>query len=187
MSAVLEVPVERHRLTRAQYETMIEAGVFGPEEKLELLDGELIDMAPQKSRHATATTLLARELAVAFGEDYFVRVQLPFNLDRRSVPEPDIAVVPGAPRDYTNEHPSHAALIVEVADSSLAYDRIRKYAAYGRAGVPEYWILDLNAAALEIHRVPDGDGYREKRVLKAGEHVTPEAETRAIPVADLLP
>jgi Uma2 family endonuclease len=187
MSTALEVPVERHRLTRAQYETMIDAGVFGPEEKLELLDGELIDMVPQKSRHATATTLLARELASVFGDGYFVRVQLPFNLDQRSVPEPDIAVVPGVPRDYTDEHPSRAALIVEVADSSLAYDRMRKYAAYGRAGVPEYWILNLNAQALEVHTRPDVEGYQEKRVLRAGDSVTPGAAPSAIPVADLLP
>lgn len=187
MSAVLEVPVERHRLTRAQYETMIDAGVFGPEEKLELLDGELIEMAPQKSRHATATTLTAQALARAFGEAYFVRVQLPFNLDPRSVPEPDIAVVPGTPRDYSQEHPSRAALIVEVADSSLAYDRIRKYAAYGRAGVPEYWLLNLNAQTLEVYRLPDSDGYREKRVYQSGDSIAAVAASKAIPVADLLP
>lgn len=187
MSAVLDVPVERHRLTRAQYETMIDAGVFGPEDRLELLDGELIEMAPQGTRHATAVRLLENALREAYGRGFDVRSQLPINLDQRSVPEPDIAVVPGAPRDYSDAHPSRAALIVEVAESSLAYDRLRKYAAYGRAGVPEYWILNLNAQALEVHRRPDVDGYQEKRVYQAGDSVTPEAASTPIQVADLLP
>lgn len=187
MSAVLEVPFEHHRLTRAQYELMIDAGVFGPEEKLELLDGELIDMAPQKSRHATAVTLLADVLRKAFGDAHTVRVQLPFNLDDRSVPEPDIAVVPGLPRDYKDAHPGRAALIVEVADPSLAYDRIRKHAAYARAGVPEYWILNLNGQSLEVHRRPDVDGYQEKRVLKSGEGIAPLSAHADLAVADILP
>ncbi len=137
MSAVLEVP--RHRFSRVQYERMTEAGVFGPEDRLELLDGEIIDMPPQKSRHATAVTLVAEALRTIFGPGATVRVQLPFCLDDRSEPEPDVAVVPGNPRDYRDAHPSRALLVCEVSDTTLAYDRGRKLAAYARAGIPEYW------------------------------------------------
>jgi Uma2 family endonuclease len=108
-------------------------------------------------------------------------------LDERSEPEPDIAVVPGGPRDYRDAHPSHAVLVVEVADVSLAYDRIRKLAAYARAGIPEYWILDLNAENLEVCRRPMGEAYGERRILQAPDRVAPLAGTGDLTVADILP
>ena len=167
---------------------MVAAGVFGPEDRLELLDGEIIDMAPQKSRHATAITLLANTLATVSGPDQTVRVQLPLALDDRSEPEPDIAVVPGSPRDYRDAHPTTALLIVEVADASLAYDRVRKLAAYARAGIPEYWILDLNGETLEVCREPIGDTYGDRRILKRGDRLAPLAGNGAdFEVADILP
>ncbi len=188
MNAVLNLPMEQHRFSRAQYEQMIDAGVFGPEDRLELLDGEIIDMAPQKSRHATAIRLLEEALRTAFGKGFDVRVQLPLNLDDRSEPEPDLAVVAGSPRDYRDAHPETALLIVEVAETSLAYDRIRKLAAYARAGIPEYWILDLAGEALEVCRHPERDVYAERRILKAGERIAPMAAPGCeVAVADLLP
>ena len=187
MSAVLEHPLRLHRFTRAQYEQMVQAGVFTPEDRLELLDGELIDMAPQKSRHTTAVTLLAEALRGVFAAGYTVRIQMPLALDERSEPEPDIAIVPGSPRDYRDAHPSRAVLVVEVADVSLAYDRTRKLAAYARAGIPEYWILDLNAENLEVCRRPMGEAYGERRILLGEERVAPLAANGDIAVADILP
>lgn len=188
MSAVLETSLRHHRFSRAQYEQMVEAGVFGPEDRLELLDGEIIDMAPQQSRHATAVRLLEEGLRGLFAQGYDIRSQLPLNLDERSVPEPDIAVVAGSPRDYRDAHPATAVLIVEVADSTLAYDRIRKLAAYARAGIGEYWILDLNGACLEVCRRPEGDTYGERRILKGADRVAPLGGTGGdIAVADVLP
>jgi Uma2 family endonuclease len=187
MSAILDQPLRQHRFTRAQYEQMVEVGVFTPEDRLELIDGELIDMAPQKSRHATAVTLLAETLRSVFAGEFTVRIQLPLALDERSEPEPDIAVVPGGPRDYRDAHPSHAVLVVEVADVSLAYDRTRKLAAYARAGIPEYWILDLNAENLEVCRRPMGEAYGERRILQAPDRVAPLAGTGDLTVADILP
>jgi len=108
-------------------------------------------------------------LKTAFGQGYDARAQLSFNLDERYQPEPDIAVVLGSPRDYRDAHPTQAALIVAVADTTLAYDRIRKLAAYARAGVPEYWILDVNSESLEVCRYPAGDPYGERRILTARE------------------
>jgi len=167
---------------------MVAAGVFGPEDRLELLDGEIIDMAPQKSRHATAIRLLEETLKGCFGTGHDTRAQLPLALNANSEPEPDIAVVPGSPRDYRDAHPTTALLIVEVADASLAYDRVRKLAAYARAGIPEYWILDLNGETLEVCRHPLGDTYGERRILKRGDRVAPLAGSGAdFEVADILP
>jgi len=186
MSAVLDPP--RHRFSRAQYELMVESGIFGPEDRLELLEGEIIDMAPQKSRHATAVTLLTDALKPVFATDHTVRAQLPFSLNNHSQPEPDIAVVPGAPRDYRDAHPTRALLIVEVADTTLAYDRGRKLAAYARAGIPEFWILDLNGETLEICSRPEQGGYAQRQVLARGEQVIPGAGNgAAVTVEALLP
>lgn len=186
MSAVLELT--RHRFSRTQYDRMVDAGVFGTDDRLELLDGEIIDMAPQKCRHATAVTLVADALRAIFGPGFTVRVQLPINLDDRSAPEPDVAVVPGKPRDYRDAHPTRALLICEVADTTLAYDRGRKLAAYARAGIAEYWILDLTGETLEACRRPESGGYTDRRVMPADGQVTPLAvSAQNILVRELLP
>jgi Uma2 family endonuclease len=186
MSAVLDLP--RHRFSREQYERRVDAGVFGPEDRPELLNGEIIDMPPQKSRHATAVTLVSDVLRTVFGPGATVRLQLPFSLDDHSQPEPDVAVVPGNPRDYTDAHPDRAVLICEVSDTTLSYDRGHKLAAYAQAGIPEYWILDLTAETLEIYRMPHGNGYEERRVMHAQDHIAPlSGSGQDFPVRDLLP
>lgn len=186
MSAVLDPP--RHRFSRAQYDLMVASGIFGPEDRLELLEGEIIDMVPQNSRHATAVTLLTDALKPVFATGHTVRAQLPFSLDDHSQPEPDIAVVPGAPRDYRDAHPTRAVLIVEVADTTLAYDRGRKLAAYARAGIPEFWILDLTGETLEVCRRPEQGGYAQRQVLARGARMIPGAGNGpAVAVEDLLP
>lgn len=177
-----------HPLSRRQFERMVDAGVFGPEDRIELLNGEILDMAPQKSRHATAVTLVGDALRGIFGADVTIRSQLPFALDGRSEPEPDVAVVPGHARDYRDAHPAQALLICEVADTTLTYDRGRKLAAYAGAGIAEYWILDLNAERLEVYRQPRAGGYALASIKQADEPVAPIGhETPAILVRDLLP
>lgn len=187
MDAVLEV--SRHRFSRAQFERMVEADVFGALDRLELLDGEIIDMAPQKSRHATAVTLVGDALrAVLSDQGVTVRVQLPLVLDDHSEPESDLAVVPGVPRDYRDAHPSRALLVCEVSDSTLAYDRGRKLAAYARAGIPEYWVLDLNAERLEVFRRPESGSYALVSTLGADDRVSPlVCPSASIRVGELLP
>jgi len=108
-----------HRWTRAKYDRMVETGVFQPEARLELLDGEIIEMSPQKSPHATAVNLIAEALRGGFGTGFYVRGQMPLTLDDNSEPEPDVAVIKGNIRDYADHHPSSAVLIVEVADTTL--------------------------------------------------------------------
>lgn len=185
MNAILEMP--RHRFSREQYEHMVETDIFGPNDRLELLDGEIIDMAPQKSRHATAIALLHQAFQNTFGLGYYIRTQLPLRLDDYSEPEPDIAVVTGNPRDYRDAHPDTAVLIVEVSESTLAYDRTRKLAAYARAGIPEYWILDLTAERLEVCRRPENSGYAERSFIGAEESIEPLSAGKSVAVRDLLP
>jgi len=187
MEALLKLP--RHRFSRAQFERMVEADVFGALDRLELLDGEIIDMAPQKSRHATAVTLVGDALrAVLRDQGVTVRVQLPLVLDDHSEPEPDVAIVPGGARDYRDAHPSRALLVCEVSDSTLAYDRGRKFAAYARAGIPEYWVLDLNAERLEVFRRPEQGGYALGSTLGADDRVSPlVCPSASIRVGELLP
>ena len=147
-------------------------------------------MAPQYASHTTACLLVANYLVDVFRENHVVRSQFPLALDDRSEPEPDLAVVRGRLRDYSDHHPSASdtVLLVEVSDSSLDYDRTDKLAAYARGGIPEYWILNLVDRVLEVYRKPAGDSYGEKRTLGADDPVAPlGCEDQAVSVADLLP
>ncbi|RMH56879.1 MAG: Uma2 family endonuclease [Bacteroidetes bacterium] len=181
-------PVRPHRWTRAAYDRMIEAGVFRPEDRVQLIDGEIVAMRPQGSQHATTIRLVEEALRAAFGDGYDVRPQLPLALGDFSEPGPDVAVVQGTPRDYVDAHPSEALLVVEVADATLRLDRTEKLRLYALHGMPEYWIVNLIDRVLEVHREPIGEAYRLKTSHAAGEAVAPAARPGAsIPVADLLP
>ncbi len=167
---------------------MIAAGVFHPQARLELIDGEIINMTPQGTLHATTIQLVEDLLRSNFATGYSVRVQMPLALDDNSEPEPDLAVVTGSPRDYRDAHPSSAVLIVEVADATLAFDRETKKRVYARNGIPEYWILNLVDQKLEAYRQPEGEDYTHKQVIAAGAQVSPLAAPGAgIPVAELFP
>jgi len=194
MASLIDVPVKTRRWRRVEYDRLVELGMFEGE-RLELLDGLLVVREPQYSPHATTVGLVGDVLGVAFGAGWHVRSQLPLALDDDSEPEPDAAVVAGARRDYVNAHPSTAALIVEVADSSLRLDRRFKSRLYARAGLAEYWIVNIVDGVLEVHREPyreaderDGWRYRSIEVLRPPAMVTPLAAPHArIAVADLLP
>ena len=182
------------RWTRAEYERLVELGVFRPGERLELLDGTLVVREPQHAPHAMGIRAVEEALRGVFGTGWDVRVQMPIALDEHSEPEPDVAVVPGSFRDYPHEHPSRPVLVVEVADTTLAVDR-RKGGLYARAHVPEYWIANLSDGLLEAHRQPVyfassrfGWRYGDVRHLGRTELIAPLAvpETR-IAVRDLVP
>jgi Uma2 family endonuclease len=182
------IPPHAHRWTRAEYEHIVDVGGFSPGARLELLDGEIIDMSPQKSLHASTADLIEAVLRACCPDDAYVRSQKPLALDDLSEPEPDIAIVPGTAHDYRHHHPTTALLIVEVADSSLDFDRRRKAPAYARNGIPEYWIINLRDRAIEVHREPAGDAYQRLSTLTASQRISPlAAPDCAIAVADLLP
>ena len=181
--------IQLKRWTREQYDTMVAQGILGPESHVQLLDGEIIQMAPQRPLHSTAIRLVADALRGILPPGYHVREQAPLAAAEDSEPEPDVAVVRGAIRDYTSRHPTTAVLVVEVSDASLEFDRSRKQAVYARAAVPEYWILDL-ADRLEVCRDPDpGAGvYRRRQVLTPADEVTPTSFPAVrLPVSALLP
>lgn len=183
-------PVRTRRWTRAEYERLVEKGFFRSDERLELLDGELIVREPQGSVHAATLMHLHAVLTRAFGGGYHVRPQLPIALDAASEPEPDLAVVPGSAKDYRDSHPSKPVLVVEIAETSLTLDRRRKARLYASAGIPEYWILNLRDRVLEVYRQPEpgrqGGKYRSVRLFKSSAVSPLRAPKARIRVVDLL-
>jgi len=191
----MRIPAKLWRIDRARYEHFVEKGVFGPEDRVELLDGLLVAREPQGSRHAVVVTLVRMALERAFGPRYYVRDEQPLALDETSEPEPDVMVVRGRPRDYLRAHPSAPLLVVEVAETSLALDRRRKGGLYARAGIRDYWIVNLIDDVVEVYRHPVRDPsrrygwkYDRVRLLKRQAFISPLAAPRArIRAADLLP
>lgn len=153
--------LQRHRITADDYQRMGAAGVLGPDLRIELIDGEIIDMAPIGTRHWSTVTRLDRLLQVAVGERAIVSAQSSFRLDDYSEPEPDVALFKPRADFYAQALPTPAdtLLVIEVADSSIRYDRQVKLPLYARRGIPEVWIVDLDANLLRVHREPAGDDY----------------------------
>src|SRR3989442_1624759 len=145
------------RFSRAEYERLVDLGVFQPGEPIELIGGELMVAEPQGAAHYTAIRKTAKALEAAFGPGWEVRTQGPIGLDDDSEPEPDVAVVPGSPDDYSRAHPSRPVLTVEVSESSLGIDRQHKGSLYARAGLADYWVLNLVDHVLEVYREPVAD------------------------------
>lgn len=183
-------------LTREEFERAGELGIFRPDERLELIGGEVIrKMSPQKTSHATAIRQAEETLRRAFAAGYDVRVQLPLVLGPHNEPEPDVSVVVGSFKDYRQAHPTTAVLVVEVADSTLRLDRGAKASLYAQGGVADYWIVNLQDRVLEVHRepaaLPDqplGHHYRSITRHPDSAAISPLAAPRvSIAVADLLP
>ena len=193
MISKLRVPTRRW--SRVEYERLVERGVFGPDDRIELIDGQLVVRETQDPPHATTIRLVTKALERVFRSGWDVRPQLPVALDETSEPEPDVVVVRGSPRQYASDHPSKPVLIVEVAYSRHAFDRKTKGGLYARAGIEEYWIVDVVERALEVYREPvkssgarHGWAYRSIRVLKPGATIAPLAAPKSrVRVADLLP
>lgn len=185
----MAVANEIHRWTRREYERLAE-GFFPPGKRVELIEGVIYDMTPQKSFHTTACQLANEALRNAFPAEsgFVVRLQFPLGLGEHSEPEPDLAVVPGSIRDYREAHPTMALLVVEIGDSFLFHDRKRKLPLYARFGIPEAWLLNLSRRTLEVYRDPADGAYRTRLVLRAGDTVSPLSRPDAsIAVSDLLP
>jgi len=190
-----KVEVKTHHWSRAQYDRLIEIGFFQPRDPVELIGGQLVVAEPQGTYHFTSVRAVEEALRVAFGAGWEVRGQGPVALDDESEPEPDVAIVPGSFRDYVGGHPSRPVLVVEVSESSLAFDRHHKGSVYARAGLPDYWIVNLTDRVLEIYRDPIQDpaapfGWRYRSVESLGPEasIAPLALSGSfVRVVDLLP
>jgi Uma2 family endonuclease len=183
------VPGEPTRLTVEQYFGLVEAGVLGEDDRVELLEGVIVAMSPTNPPHDSAVTRVSSALFEAVARRAVVRTQCSLVVGR-SVPEPDVAVVPGSLADYDTTHPSAALLVVEVADSSLPQDRISKARIYAAAGVPEYWIVNLREGFVEVLREPDAASarYLATHIARPSDRLELAALSGAsVAVADLLP
>jgi Uma2 family endonuclease len=179
------VPERLRPLRRNEYDRLVEDGLFG-DERIELLDGVLVEMTPAGARHADVVGRLTMLLAPALVGRALVRVQSPLAISDQSEPEPDLAVV--AIADYQREHPHHALLVVEVADASLRKDLGVKATLYARARVTEYWVVDLSTWTFRRHTAPADDGYTQVTTVGPGEVLRPEAFPElAVSVDDVLP
>lgn len=169
--------VEVRLLTVEDYHRMAEAGIFHPEERVELLAGQVIQMAAKGTAHSVANTRTRRSIENRLGTRALVRVQEPMQLDDYSEPEPDIAIVLPRPLEYADHHPmaTEVLLIIEIADSSLRLDCGVKAIAYAKSGIADYWVLNVNDRKLHVFRSPDTEGYQSELVLGEAMDIVPLA------------
>lgn len=169
---------------------MAELGVFGPDDRIELLDGQIVDMSPIGSRHAATVDRLNHLLNAAVAGRAIVRVQNPIILDARSEPQPDVTLLRPRADFYAAAHPwpSDILLVIEVSDTAVAFDRSVKTVLYARAGVVETWLVDLNARRVTLYREPSRSGYRHTTHAGPGETLVPESLPGiALKVSDFVP
>jgi Uma2 family endonuclease len=169
----LELAAERRLFTRAEYHRMGEVGILGEDDRVELIRGEIVKMSPIGRHHIAFVNNLTQLLVTRLAGRAVVSVQNPVVLSDDTEPEPDVTVLRN--RSYKDAEPDVAdvLLLIEVAETSLRYDRVTKRPLYAEAGVPEYWIVDCGAESIELHRTPAAGGYRDvTRVTGAAESVS---------------
>jgi Uma2 family endonuclease len=179
----------KHRFSVKEYYRMAETGVLRPDARVELLNGEIIDMSPIGPFHGGVTNYLNQFFAAAARRRWITSVQNPVRLDDHSEPQPDLMLLKPVPDFYRKRHPQpdDVFLLIEVSDSTLETDQAEKLPAYGRAGVAEVWIVNLNDATIEVYREPHFTGYGSKTSLRAGDKISPLAfPDAAVDVAELL-
>jgi len=182
------------RWTCEEFGRLADLGFFRGR-RVELIAGRIIELAPQRDVHTAVVALVHRALMSSYGEDFWVRVQFPLALGRRSGPEPDLSVVPGSLRDYIGTgHPTSALLVVEVSDTPLRYDRRTKGGLYAKHGIQDYWIVNLVDRAVEVYRaaVPDpGCPFRHRydsvAHFKSGDSIAVPGTNSRLHVTDVLP
>ena len=169
--------VIRRRFTANEYNLMAQAGILHEDDRVELLEGEIVEMAAIGSRHAACVKRLNRILSEGLGGRAIVGVQDPVRLGEHSEPQPDLTLLRPRPDFYSDSHPesSDVMLLVEVADTSEGYDREVKMPLYARYGIPEVWLVDLSSRSIEVYRDPVPEGYRDIQLAMPGLRITPQA------------
>jgi Uma2 family endonuclease len=184
------MPVQtRHRFSVEEYYRMAEIGVLKPDARVELLNGEIIDMSPIGPFHGGVVTFLNGIFTVAGHGRWVTAVQNPVHLSDQSEPQPDLLLLKPCSHFYRKRHPQpeDVYLLIEVSDTSLTTDHDEKLPAYGRAGIAEVWIVNLNEETIEVYREPHFTGYGSRTILRAGEKAAPRAfPDAAVDVAELL-
>lgn len=168
---------------------MVKAGIFHEDERLELVAGEIIEMSPINVRHAACVKRLNHFFNQQLGERVIVSVQDPIRLDEYSEPEPDVALLQPRPDFYIGGHPEpeDILLLVEVSDTSLAYDQSVKIPLYAKRGISEVWIVDLSGRSIKVYRQPSFDGYQVIRTISQNDIFSPQAfPEKMMKVADIL-
>ena len=167
--------IVRKRFTIAEYEQIAATGIFNEDERFELIQGEIVQMAALGPQHATCVDRLYQRLVLLVGDRAYVRGQNPVRLSQHSQPQPDIAVVQRRDDYYVRGHPEpeDVLLLIEVSESSLPYDRDVKLPLYAAAGIAEVWIVALLPQVVEVYRAPSENGYGEKRTLRRGDTLSP--------------
>ncbi len=165
------VQLSKRLINVEEYHLMAEVGILKPEDRVELIKGEIFHKSPIGSKHASCVNLLAKMLIIRLGDEAVVRVQNPLTIESLSEPEPDIAVVRIPFETYEDRHPTPADvhLLIEVADSTLEKDRNVKLPVYAEEQVPEVWIINLNDAEIEAYQFPQGQKYKQMTIFQAGE------------------
>lgn len=166
---------QRRKFSVSEYYAMAEAGILTDRDRVELLDGEIVVMAPIGNRHAFCVDWLTRFWILALAERAIVRIQNPVRLDNSSEPEPDVTLLAWRDDFYASAHPGpqDVLLLIEVSDSTVGFDRGQKLPLYARAGIPEVWIVNLQDRRVEVYTEPDGDGYGSTSHYVPGESVAP--------------
>ncbi len=180
----------RHVISVADYYKMAEVGILTENDRVELIEGQIIKMVPIGSEHAGKVNNLTYLLVTTLGNRAVVSVQNPVRLSNILEPEPDFAILKPRPDRYAGGHPTAAdvLLLIEVADSSLDYDRLVKARLYARHGVPEFWVVDVKARLVTVHRKPVGDAYTDVTERRPTDmlDIAAIADT-AVPAADVFP
>lgn len=173
----MAVPIDKRLFTVDEYQVMLRSGILTEDDRVELIAGEILKMAPIGSRHAGCVNRLTRYMVSRLGEMAVVAPQNPIDLDDFSEPQPDLTVL--RPRDdfYSRSHafPEDILLVIEVADSSAGYDRGVKIPLYAEHRIPEVWLVDLDRSLIEAHQDPGSNGYQTVRTVRRGERLSPLA------------
>jgi Uma2 family endonuclease len=185
----VSVPLERYRFTVDEYHRLGETGILGEDDRVELIEGEIVMMTPIGLRHAACVNRLNQLLVRLAGDAAIVQVQNPIVLDGHSEPQPDLTLLRPRADFYAAARPApgDVLLAIEVADPSIAYDRGVKLPLYGRCGIPELWIVDLGREQVDVYRQPVPGGYAERRTRSRGEQLPVPGLDAEVQVAEILP
>ena len=168
---MLPAEVKRHRFTVEEYHRMGETGLLGEDDRVELIDGEVVEMAAIGTRHFACVVNLTHVLMKSCGDRYFVSVQNPLTLGEVTEPQPDLSLLKARPDPSGSlPGPEDVALVIEVSDTTLSYDRNVKLPRYAAASVPEVWIVDLEDGRIEVHSEPSPNGYETSGESRTGEY-----------------